>query len=164
MFGQNGFRPMSGVPLRMGQAVAANTSSAAWWPAEGLSTVQGWDALISRVSQIANQAAQSDILKWVGRSDMSGSPAERYKMVADDLNTKFTPSTDAQISELRKRLDVLESFKGELEARVKTAEQSYGLLAASPGAVSTPEHDKMMQYVTGGIALLGLIILPVILD
>jgi hypothetical protein len=164
VFGQNGFRPLGGVPLRMGQVAPAAPSAAAWWPTEGLSTVQAWDALIARVSQVANQGAQDEILKWVGRSDIPGSPAERYKVVADSLNTKFTPSTASDISELRKRLDSLETYKSDLEARVQNAEQSYGLLAASPGAVSTPEHDRTMQYVTGGIALLGLIVLPFVLD
>lgn len=148
----------------MGQAAQDAPPSAAWWPTEGLSTVQGWDALIARVSQIANEGAQTEILKWIGRSDIPGSPAERYKVVADSLNTKFTPSTVSDISGLRKRLDFLETYKNELEARVNSAEQSYGLLAASTGAVSTPEHDRTMQYVTAGIALLGLIILPVVLD
>lgn len=32
------------------------------------------------------------------------------------------------------------------------------------GTGSTPEHNKMMQCVAGGIALLGLIILPLVLE
>jgi hypothetical protein len=35
---------------------------------------------------------------------------------------------------------------------------------APDGAESTSEHDSMMQCVAGGIALLGLIILPLVLD
>jgi hypothetical protein len=85
-------------------------------------------------------------------------------VVVDDLNRKFTPSTEGQISDLKKRVDVLKSYKGELEAKVQSAEQSYGTLSASSGAGSTPGHDRTMEYVAGGIALLGLIVLPVILD
>lgn len=160
MFGQNGFRPMNGRPVRMGQA----TSSAAWWPAEGLSTAQEWDALISRTSQIADADAKGEILKWVGRSDIPGSPAERYKVIVDDLNTSYSPATEAEVSELKNRLDLLKSYKSQLEAKVLNAEQAYGTLSAPAGAGSTPEQDRMMECVTGGIALLGLIILPLILD
>lgn len=162
MFGQGGFSPMGGRPVRMGQE--APSTSAAWWPTEGLSAAQAWDALIARVSQIANEGAQNEILKWVGRSDIPGSPAERYKVIVDDLNRKFTPSTEGQISDLKKRVDVLKSYAGELEAKIKSAEQAYGMLSASSGAGSTPGHDRTMEYVAGGIALLGLIVLPVILD
>lgn len=171
MFGQNGFSPMGGqslrmgpVPLQMGQAAPVAPSSAAWWPAEGLSTVQTWDALLSRVSKISNPDSQKDILQWIGRSDIPGSPAERYKVVVDDLNTKFTPSTNEQITTLRNRLDQLKENTSQLEAKVKNAEQAYGVFVASTGATSMPDHDMVMECVTGSIALLGLIILPLILD
>jgi hypothetical protein len=140
------------------------SSSAAWWPAEGLATAQAWDALVSRVSQIANEGSQAEILDWIGRSDIPGSPAERYKMVVDDLNSKYSPSTSEDITQLKSRLDTLKSYKSQLEATVKNAEQSYGTLSAPAGASSTPERDMMMECVTGGIALIGLVILPLILD
>lgn len=42
--------------------------------------------------------------------------------------------------------------------------ESAGAPPVPTGAGSTPEHGKMMQCVAGGIALLGLIILPFVLD
>lgn len=149
---------MNGRPVRMGQA------SAAWWPSEGLSTAQAWDTLLSRVSQIANADAQGQILQWVGRSDVPGSPAERYQVIAEDLSSNYSPSGDEEVSALMKRLDLLKSYTSQLEAKVRNAEQSFGALSASPEARSTPERDMMMECVTGGIALFGLIIMPLILD
>lgn len=172
MFGQNGFRPMGAQALRMapmnGHASVhmgqAASSAAAWWPAEGLATVQTWDSLISRVSKLTNPEAQAQILDWIGRSDLPTSPAERYKVVVDALNSNASPVTDDEINTLRKRLDVLKSFTIELEGKVKNAEQTYGVFAASTGAASTPERDMMMVCVAAGIALSGLIILPLISD
>lgn len=85
-------------------------------------------------------------------------------MIAEDLNTNYSPSSDEEISGLKKRLDLLKSYKIQLEAKVKNAEQSYGMLSASAGAGSTPERDRMMECVTGSIALLGLVILPLVLE
>lgn len=39
-----------------------------------------------------------------------------------------------------------------------------GMPPAPEGTGSMPEHDKMMQCIAGGIALLGLIILPLVLE
>lgn len=173
MFGQSGFRPMGSQGLRMapmanGHGSAARmgqaTSAAAWWPSEGLATVQAWDALLARTAKLADKNAQTQILDWVGRSDTPSSPAERYQVVVNDINSQFSPSTDAEIASLRQRLDQLESFLHQLEAKVKAAEQSSGALPASSEARSTPERDMMMECVTAGIALLGLIILPLVLD
>jgi hypothetical protein len=144
----------------MGQA----TSAAAWWPSEGLSTVQAWDALLARTSKLAAKAAQMQILDWVGRSDTPSAPAERYQVIVNDINSQFSPSTDAEIASLKQRLDQLKSFVAQLESKVKAAEQSSGTLPASSEARSTPEQDMMMECVTAGIALLGLIILPLVLD
>src|SRR6185369_12127982 len=117
-----------------------------------------WDALLARTAKLADKNAQTQILDWVGRSDTPSSPAERYQVVVNDINSQFSPSTDAEIASLRQRLDQLESFLHQLEAKVKAAEQSSGALPASSEARSTPERDMMMECVTAGIALLGLII------
>jgi hypothetical protein len=152
-------------PIRIGQAApAAPVSSAAWWPSEGLASVQAWDALISRVSKITNPDVQQEILQWIGRSDIPGSPAERYEVVVNDVTSKFTPTTDEQIASLQNRLDQLKANTSQLEAKVKNAEQAYGVFVASTEAPSMPDHDMMMECVTGGIALLGLVIMPLILD
>lgn len=152
--------PTGNGAARLGQ----NASSAAWWPSEGLATVQAWDALLSRTAKLADKNAQTQILDWIGRSDTPSTPAERYQVVVNDINSQFSPSTDAEVASLRQRLDQLESFTAQLEAKVKGAEQSSGALPASSEARSTPEQDMMMECVTAGIALLGLIILPLVLD
>lgn len=173
MFGQGGFSPMGSQGLRMapvanghgkGIRMGQVTSAAAWWPSEGLATAQAWDALLARTAKLADKNAQTQILDWVGRSRTPGSPAERYQVVVNDINTQFSPWSESEAASLRQRLDQLGSFVAQLEAKVKAAEQSSGTLPASSEARSTPEQDMMMECVTAGIALLGLIILPLVLD
>jgi len=160
MFGNGSFRPMNGHPVRMGQ----EASVAAWWPAEGLASVQKWDALLTRASQLADEGARQEILQWISRSDIPGSPSERYQVVVADIRNRITPKTDAEAAIVRARLDSLNQHLGELEARVNKAEMAYGLLPASDGAGSRLERSKMAECVSGGIALLGLVILPLVLD
>jgi len=179
VFGQNGFSPMNGnghaartgpvglrtgpVEPRMGQSAPA-PAAPLWWPSEGLAAVQAWDALVARLAKVQNPDAQKEILAWIGRSDTPGSPAERYQVVADDVRTNYSPLTQEQVDALRRRVDQLEANASEFEARVKNAEQAYGVFVASTEAPNMPEHDMMMECVTGGIALLGLVIMPLLLD
>ncbi len=150
MFGQNGSAP---------------ATSTAWWPSEGLSSVQSWDALIARLAKTSDPEAREKVLEWIGRSDIPGSPAERYKVVVDDLNRNFMPSTPEQIASLRNRVDQLEANTSQLEAKVKNAEKTFGVYVASTAeAPSMPDADMMMECVTGSIALLGLVIMPLLLD
>src|SRR6186997_2247043 len=86
-----------------GVSMGQTTSSSAWWPSEGLATVQAWDALLSRTAKLADKNAQTQILDWVGRSDTPSSPAERYQVIVNDINSQFSPSTDAEIASLRQR-------------------------------------------------------------
>lgn len=160
MFGNSSFRPMNGHPVRMGQ----EASVAAWWPAEGLSSIQKWDALLARVSQLADEGARREVLGWIGRSDIPGSPAERYQVVGTDIRNRITPSTQADAQMVRARLDSLNRNLSEFDAMVNRAEMAYGLLPASGGAGSRPERSMMIECVSGGVALLGLVILPLILD
>lgn len=159
MFGTGSFRPMNGHPVRMGQ----EASVAAWWPTEGLTSIQRWDALLSRVSQLADPGAREEILQWISRSDIPGTPAERYQVVVADIRNRITPSTPSEAVIVRDRLDSLNRHLGELEAMVNRVETAYGLLPASTEAGSRMERG-MVECVSGGIALLGLVILPLILD
>lgn len=160
MFGNDSFRPMNGHPIRMGQ----ETAVAVWWPSEGLASIQQWDALVQRASQIANEDARREILEWIGRSDIPGSPAERYETVATDIQNRITPATTADVEIVRARLDALNRYVSELDAKVRNAEQAYGLLSASPEAGSMSERSMMAECISGGIALLGLVIFPLVLE
>jgi hypothetical protein len=142
-----------------------------WWPEEAQKrprrgpeeaqkTVKDYDDLLGRVAQIASADARGEILSWIGRSDVPGSPAERYKTVADALS-QGAPSSDV----LRKRLDDLEAAVGDLKAKVSNAEQSYGTLSSPAGGDSTPGAAGMMaKCVLGGLALLGLVVIPLLSD
>lgn len=136
--------------LRLGQADLME---------KGRQEVEAYDFLLGRVSMIADDTARGDILKWVGRSDMPGSPAERYKVVADAL-----ARAETEDGLLGDRVEQLRRVVTELGARVDNAESAYGTLSAPAGAGSTPEAGMGGLCLAGGIALLGLVVIPLLLE
>lgn len=126
---------------------------------KGRQEVEAYDFLLGRVSMIADDTARGDILKWVGRSDMPGSPAERYKVVADGVARSETE--DGFFGD---RVEQLRGIVTELGARVDNAERAYGTLLAPAGAGSTPEAGTAGLCLAGGIALLGLVVVPLLLE
>jgi hypothetical protein len=118
-----------------------------------------YDALLARVPLIADEDARGEILKWVGRSDSIGSPSERYGKVSEAV-TSGAVMDDA----LAQRLRQLHEINAEFTARVENAEKAYGTLSAAAAAGSMPEAGLGGLCLSGGIALLGLVVLPLILD
>ncbi len=129
--------------------------------ADGQKAVAQFDALLSRLAMVKDDGMRGDILKWIGRSDVPGDPAERYKVVVDKLVSGAEPD-----DVFAKRVSDLKADVSELEAKVKDAE-SYGTLPApkSMGADEVPDQGTHMgMCLAGGIALLGLIVVPLMLD
>jgi hypothetical protein len=137
--------------VRLGQA-------SAWWPQEGVDAVSTYEGLMARVPLIADADARGEILKWVGRADIPGSPAERYNAVSNGL-VQGGIGDDV----MRGRLDQLKAINAELSARVSNAGKAYGMLSAADAAGSTPEAEMAGLCMAGGIALLGLVIVPLVL-
>ncbi len=137
----------------------SQVSIAAWWPEEGYVAASRFDELLSRVALLADDGTRGDILKYVGRSDIPGSPAERYQTIVNSLGGE---PLDPEI--LRDRLNDLNVALSEIEARVKNAETAYGTLPASAEAGGTSDGGKMGACFAGGVALLSFVILPIILD
>jgi hypothetical protein len=132
---------------------------ASWWPSKGAESVRLYDDLLVRTSQIADPDARGQILAWLGRSDIPGSPAERYSAVSEALRSGQGPS-----DVLKNRVDQLAEITSEFEAKVVNAEEAYGTLSAAAAAGSTPEASMGRLCFTGGVALLGLVIMPLLLD
>jgi len=131
----------------------------AWWPDQAAKAVADYDKLVARVSQIANDDARKTILDWIGRSDLPGSPAERYQVVSTAL-ASGVPADQM----LQDRVSQLRAAVASLTAKVDSAETAYGTLSAVKAAGSTSEADVRGLVITGSIALLGLIIAPLLLD
>ena len=128
---------------------------------DGQQAVAQFDALLSRLAVVKDDGMRGDILKWIGRSDVPGDPAERYKVVVDTLTSGAEPDDT-----FAKRVNDLKGAVSELEAKVKDAE-SYGTLPVpkSMGADEVPDQGtRMGTCLAGGIALLGLIVVPLLLD
>lgn len=127
--------------------------------AEGRQAVAAYDALMARVPLIGDADARGEILKWIGRTDSPGSPAERYKLVADAISAGVGPD-DIFTNRVRQ----LQKAVAELGARVSNAEEAYGTLSAADAAGSAPEAGTGGLCFAGGVALLGLIVVPLLLD
>lgn len=128
---------------------------------DGQKAVMQFDALLSRLAMVKDDDTRGEILKWIGRSDVPGDPAERYKVVVDKLVSGAEPD-----DVFAKRVDDLKGVVSEFDAKVKDAE-SYGTLPApkSMGADEVPNQGtRMGMCLAGGIALLGLVVVPLLLD
>lgn len=122
--------------------------------------VRHWDELLYRLAAIRDDAARKDILDWIGRADIPGSPAERYAAVRDTLVAGYTPDEI-----FAKRVDELDYMLATLQDKIVEAEASGTLPAPKKmGAGSTPEAGISESCVLGGVSLLGLIVIPLLLD
>lgn len=131
-------------------------AQASWWPDEARDAVASYDDLMGRLSAIADDV-RGDILEWLGRTDVLGSPAERYQVVTEALSQGVEPD-----EVLRGRVGQLKAFVSEFAAKVKNAE-TYGTLPAATATGGTPEASMNELCLTGGVALLGLVVVPLLL-
>lgn len=137
------------------------------WLGRARAAVAEYDRLIKGASAIADPEARGEILMWIGRTDVPGSPAERYDAVRMDVG-EAEASGPAQIyadGVARSRIGQLENAVTDLSERVSNALASYGTLQAPGGAGSmTQAAGISTMCVIGGIALLGLIVVPLLVS
>lgn len=118
-----------------------------------------YDALLSRLALAGDDAARGETVMWLGRADLPGSPAERYQVVVEALASEG-PVDGTMFA---KRLSDLNGVVEELDGRVSSAESSGTLPAPEMGAGSTTEEGTPEgKCLAGGVALLGLFVLPFI--
>lgn len=121
------------------------------WRARAQKAIQDYDALVSELSSVPDDTARGEILKWIGRSDLPGAPAERYESLKMDLHRgPMNPQKVGQLEEIVK----------EFGFKLSTS----GLLPAPSGAGSRTEVGVMTWCILGGIGLLSLVILPLLSD
>lgn len=119
-----------------------------------------YDELLGRISNIGNEAARNELLSWISRSDVPGTPAERRKTVGEDLANPGV-GVDTQI----KRVGDLEEMNKALEAKVKAAELAYA-------SVQNPKEGQVKEngmftttgIVLGAVSLLGLLVVPLMVS
>jgi hypothetical protein len=158
-FGGTGLK-MAGAPARpsLGQAgsdLLARARAAA----------VAYDRQLQQAASIANDTARGEILMWVGRADMPGSPAERYTAVLRDVAQAESGAAPYEGQIASDRVAQLEQAVTDLTSKVSSAIQAYGVLPASSEAGSRTEaRDNTALCVAGGVALLALVVVPLLLD
>lgn len=137
------------------------------WLGRARAAVAEYDRLINNASAIADPEARGEILMWIGRTDVPGNPAERYAAVRMDVG-EAEVSGPAQIyaeNVARSRIGQLEKAVADLSERIANALNSYGTLPAPQGAGSVTQAAGIsMMCVIGGVALLGLVIVPLLVS
>lgn len=130
------------------------------WLARALRAVAEYDRLLKEAAAVADAEARGGILEWIGRADLPGSPAERYEAVRQDA-----VAGAGQFGEelAQRRVAQLEDVVSELSARVSGAIAAYGALPAR-GAGDAAEARTVALLFAGGLALLGLVIVPLLID
>lgn len=137
------------------------------WLGRARAAVSEYDRLINNASAIADPEARGEILMWIGRTDVPGSPAERYAAVRMDVGEAEVSGPVQIYAEdmARSRIMQLENAVADLSERVANALNSYGTLPAPGGAGSmTQAAGISTMCIIGGVALLGLIVVPLLVS
>jgi hypothetical protein len=125
------------------------------WLRRAREAVANFDDLLAELAHVADDTARGQILMWIGREDVPGSPAERYKVVVEDLERGEAAYTE-EIPV--KRVEEIERAVDDLYQRVAGAGRAYGLFPGAEGAEKprmTP-MPMMTAFVLGSIVFIGL--------
>lgn len=125
--------------------------------------VTKYDALLGRVANIGNEAARNEMLTWISRSDVPGTPAERRNVVAQDLANSGVGTT---LDTLAKRISGLEEINNTFEAKVKVNEQAYPSVQnpKESGQVKVEGVFTKTGIVLGVVSVLGLLVVPLMVS
>jgi len=134
-----GFHAAPAARIRLGQTPQD-------WYRRAKEALAKFDKLLDRTARIANKTEREAILAWVGISAVEDTPAYRYANVKSDLMTDVEaytpPNVDAYKVERRtNRIEKLEAFNREFEAKVSNAETVYGKLP-EPTVI---ERERIVQ-------------------
>lgn len=156
--GQSGALALrGGVPgrPRLGQ------SDTGEWKTRAQAAVQAFDLLLGRTQQVGNPDARKALMDWVSTPDAPGTPAERYRVVVDDL-AQGAPWAEVG----QKRVTDLELMDMLFETKVKQAEQAFA-------PAGQPEQPGMIVnlrgaftptgIVLGAAGILGLLVVPLVM-
>jgi hypothetical protein len=132
------------------------------WYRRALDAAEAFDSLLKRSAYLADEGLRGEILLWVGRPDVPGSPAERYSRVTEDLaevNSVDPPAFSFYTEPVAvDRVTDLEAVLQEFYGRMTDAEKA-GLLPGAEDA-QKPEArvpaDTFTVFGLASIAAIGL--------
>lgn len=155
----------------MGPSYRMGDTGAQWYQRAKQAEVN-FQALLARTARIANKTLRDEVAAWVGAVGSVDTPMERYGTVIVNTNTaeSYAPlnTTEFERSQLQNRVTKLESYNNEFQAKVKNAEDYYGILPEPvvierfvnvPGAPAAGGTDWTIPIAVGvgTIVLVGLI-------
>jgi len=131
------------------------------WQARAQTAVAAFDLLLARAKDIGDLDARGALLEWVSSPEVPGTPAERYRVVSEDL-AQGTPWMDIS----QKRVSDLELMDTLFETKVLQAEQAFSPVGhpAGPGSiVSMGGAFTPTGIVLGAVGILGLLVVPLVM-
>lgn len=182
--GARGGVPMTVAPVARGAAFGLGASSFSgqpgsqvalgqadvWkeWYERARAAVAKYEFLLEKLDTIGNQAAIEEIKLWLGSQNTPGTPAYRYVTVVSDMKhdvERFTPPNYSayQVERRRNRIEKLEDFNSEFEARVEQALTTYGerrtVTVTRTDDGRQPQQDLTLPLALGGGAIALAIVL-----
>lgn len=105
------------------------------WYQRAKAAVAKYAALLGRTDRVANATERANVRAWLGDPANPSAPAYRYASVLSDLAENveaFTPINYGayQVERRRNRIEALEDYNRDFEAKVVNAERVYGILPA----------------------------------
>lgn len=162
------------IGYHLASPVMGQTTPYQWYQKAKAETAK-FESILTRAAKIANKTAREEVLAWVGKSDVQGSPAYRYASVMSDLRDDveaFTPPNyDAyKVSRRRDRVTELADVNKSFEPRVNQAIAVNGELPEPvtieriieiPGAPGAAQPGWVMPVAigAGAVAVAGLLAL-----
>lgn len=152
-----GTRPNAVILRPMGQT---DTSS---YVTRAQAALAAYDDLLNRISSVGDAATRNDLLTWISRSDVPGTPAERRKTVGEDL-ASLGPNSD--LSTIQKRVDDLQAMNKILEAKVKNAEAAFPPIQnpKEAGQVKVSGIFTPTGIALGAVSILSLLVVPLMVS
>lgn len=131
------------------------------WQARAQAAVSAFDILLGRAKDVGDLDARGALLEWVSLPGVPGTPAERYRVVVEDL-AQGTPWVDIS----QKRVSDLELMDTLFETKVIQAEQAYspvGQPVQAGSIVNLKGAFTPTGIVLGAVGILGLLVVPLVM-
>jgi hypothetical protein len=127
------------------------------WQERGELAVGAFDVLLDRVRNIEDLDAQGALFEWISSPGVPGTPAERYRVVEEDL-AQGAIWTDIA----HKRISDLELMDALLETKVRQAEQGFPPPGSAGSIVNLRGALTPTGIVLGTVGILGLLVVPLV--
>lgn len=138
------------------------------WLLRAQAAVSEFEGLFERAGRISDANARGALMRWIGREDVPGNPAERYKVVMVDLAEAEGGILAAVGSDITEsRVSQLEAITVEFHSKIASAEAAYGTIPApaDAGAGFVPGTGiSRSGFFAGSIGLLALVAIPFLVD